>query len=580
MREVLKRSAQLRALSALNSFASMCFPGAGIRIFSCAQLIVSNEQIESCCCLRQPCEDHWFPLVICKTSVEKRIDGGLGAITSSLLSEVFFKDGGVSEIAVCHPSQATLRLRASWHGLIADESAEAGMLMAKGASGNKSCFKCENVVRPGTGLGGHLRLVSWDCCDASKFVPHTKESMASIYDRLRALAAGPKGPLHEAEKAVGFTWHPSSIWAQPRLRGIVDPQRVFVDAMHTFIASNGVYQSEMLELVACMESCDDCKAKGLSFQSMERFLEEIPWRKSCQGLLSERLRTASKTAGYFKGSAGDCLRMFRMLAFFTESVLLTYDTLRPAAESFLALSWVLELVFSPGVVHFNAPRTRQEVVAATQRHLELRKLAYGALCNRHKNHQEPHIGLDWDLCGRLNCFVHERKNKEYKKVVRHMPHQAPKQWSRAIMERMLLQQATSLGEAELFDHLVRESPVAVEDQLFQELSALFAGMRELSVSLAAVVSGVRLARDDAFTVLSGGGEVILLAELFARCNDGLVAIGRRCVQVRRTRTTCVCSIEQTYVCANLEHVVRRCDYAPHGGGNILVLLMKNPALPA
>ena len=215
--------------------------------------------------------------------------------------------------------------------------------------------------------------------------------------------------------------------------------------MHTLVASNGVWCSELIELVTLMENKT---SKMVSFASMARFVEEIPWHgiKRRSTLLTARLRASSMTAGTYKGNGADCLTLYRVLAYFAETVLLRYPELRPATESFLALCWVLEMVFSPDTARRNAPRTKQDVVTATERHLQLRRqTAPGLKCNnRHKHHQELHIGLDWLLCGGLNCFVHERKNKVYKQCVQHVCNSDVKGWSRTLCKRMLHQQMLSL----------------------------------------------------------------------------------------------------------------------------------------
>ena len=173
----------------------------------------------------QNLKDYWFPIVLCKTAAEKNVDGGLGTITSAAMVEAFFKGGPVFEIIVYGPGGATLALRGTYYGTIADESAEASMATAKGASGNKTCMKCENCVRPGLGLDGIGRFVSWDCCDGAKLAPHTKEGVASIYDHFKQVAAEPRSKtrLEKLEKASGFTWHPRSVWAVPALRGTSGP---------------------------------------------------------------------------------------------------------------------------------------------------------------------------------------------------------------------------------------------------------------------------------------------------------------------------------------------------------------------
>ena len=88
--------------------------------------------------------------------------------------------------------------------------------------------------------------------------------------------------------------------------------------------------------------------------------------------------------------------------------------------------------------------------------------------------------------------------------------------------------------------------MSVEDNLFGDISdALGRPLQKLSASLYATVSGVKLARDDVITVRQRGGVAIVLAEVFVRCDDGLLmVVGRLCTELSRTRTSCVCRAEK------------------------------------
>ena len=116
-------------------------------------------------------------------------------------------------------------------------------------------------------------------------------------------------------------------------------------------------------------------------------------------------------------------------------------------ESFLALTWLMEPVFSPGVARRNVPSPRQAIAAAAQRHLELRGSAYGSDAFQQKNHQELHIAADVDRC-QVNCFVRERKNKRYKRIVQHTYSAETREWSRPISRAMLLEQVAFVSDVQ------------------------------------------------------------------------------------------------------------------------------------
>ena len=145
---------------------------------------------------------------------------------------------------------------------------------------------------------------------------------------------------------------------------------------------------------------------------------------------------------------------------------------------------------------------------------------------------------------------------------------------------MLMEQAASLNNCAMGDRLVNEKRIAAEDELFQEFLAFIPALRELEVSLRAVVSGVTLKRDDIVTLRHGDNEATVLAELFALHEGGMIVVGKRCIEVSRTRTASVCRIEAEYTFANAVCIVSRCQYAPHDGGNVMILRLTDPSLQA
>ena len=122
--------------------------------------------------------------------------------------------------------------------------------------------------------------------------------------------------------------------------------------------------------------------------------------------------------------------------------------------------------------------------------------------------------------------------------------------------------------------------VSPEDKLFQEFSVLYPDLRSLKVSLCAKVSGIKVAQNDAIMIRSAGGTLLLLAECFVGFDNGVaMVVGRCCIETSKMRTACVCNIDTAYSYAYIDHIVKRCAYAPHDNGAILVLDMKNPSLP-
>ena len=248
------------------------------------------------------------------------------------------------------------------------------------------------------------------------------------------------------------------------------------------------------------------------------------------------------------------------MAFWCEEVVLANSRL--AAESWLALAVVLEIVFRPGMVYSKTRAPRARRVHCAERHLAKWQAAYQGNC-RLKHHQSLHVA-EQDGEPFLSCFPGERKNKMYKAAVSHLAGHCFESWSQAVASRILLDMLDKLPGIGRGTYLVDEQLADQRDEEFLAFQQCTPGLREVYYSLSAKIEGLHVCREDC--LMNSVGDV-MIAELFCKLvvNGGgcsHVVLGKPCTPIAGTRklTSCRYDVVQVYVDWGLEDVVRACEY--------------------
>ena len=188
------------------------------------------------------------------------------------------------------------------YGVIPDESAMSSLKCTKGPSGRKPCHKCCNLVLTSQRLRG-ADLTDLNCTDARQLQPLTDPMLFEAWDRMSVM---PRGELKEFQKDIGYTWHPRSFLSMPSLRGrCISPcNHFFDDAMHTYLASNGIACSELIQLEeAAMANNENITTSSLAHLASQGWRCWGGVQSSSQQWFEERCMQSSRTAGYYKGTA-------------------------------------------------------------------------------------------------------------------------------------------------------------------------------------------------------------------------------------------------------------------------------------
>ena len=465
-------------------------------------------------------EEWWFPLAVVRGDQVKEIEGGLSAVWAKILG-IFFGERSKYRLTVWNRNGEALRFEAELAGNVQDEQAEQFISRSKGASGLKPCLKCQNVTSIRSGLAQRSAwLVDIAEHRTERLVLHTQATFCEVWDELERRKDQPH--FADLEKRLGFSWHPEAAMALPWLRPALRLDQNITDGMHTLVASNGVFCSELVQL---SEACKRVTQKRITLASIARFVDEGGWSTGGH-IFTERLLNGSTSSGYFRGSASECLAIFRIVAFFCESILGAYPQLALHRASMMTLCWFMELILKPGIVWEHNRSSVATRTAVASRHLDLCKQAYGEDL-RHKNHQEHHIAMQEDDA--VNCFVGERKNKIYKAAVKNIaqPTSNNVPWSQHLMRRMVADQLGKLDAGPpdgtgLCDP--REVPRGRE--LFREMSMEYAGLARLLCSGNGCAMGMPIKTG---TVVMAGEEALmveLFCHVFHASGDEAVLLGK------------------------------------------------------
>ena len=146
--------------------------------------------------------------------------------------------------------------RAQMSMVIADSLAHNEWSGTKGASANKPCVFCANIVSAKSGwaeadISGRLKCAS--CTDPTKFEEHTDESFYREIERMRGQKAVlRKGEFEQLEVDMGWSWNDDCCFVDPQCQQFFKPiSMTFPDWMHVWVV-NGIINREVVLFLDCI----------------------------------------------------------------------------------------------------------------------------------------------------------------------------------------------------------------------------------------------------------------------------------------------------------------------------------------
>ena len=380
----------------------------------------------------------WFSLCYVPVRTEENIRGGVPLLNEAFL-RVFWPEveglnfaNGVRLIEGQAPPADPLGFQsrsftfaADFAFFLADEAAFKKLSGAKGASGSKPCLCCQNVLgrcQPHEiPADGAPRLVHFSTPDVDTFAPHTPETLAQVWGHLagQALLVNrrelSKAAFNLLQQSAGLKFSIVSL-LHPRIREIANlPHSIYWDWMHCLVASGGVAQHELNQLLRRIADERDERGKRvMPLDMVQNFAKYVVFPKeggfAPKLILADRLR--DKPNKHIKAFAGEVLGWSVVLGLFCDMILVPAGRLRAEVECFTLLGRIIYLLrLGNGCV------ARLRLLRTLLHEHHVRYIALYPEAVTPKVHWLRHIPDCIERWGVLfACFATERKHRASKRI--------------------------------------------------------------------------------------------------------------------------------------------------------------------
>ena len=308
---------------------------------------------------------------------------------------------------------------------MADEKAVKELSMAKGASGTKICLMCQNLVKTQTALPPGSRLVDFACCDWTRICQHDHASIMQVWNYLRDVTATvtTQQAAKDISQAAGFNYSEYGLLSGP-MAGVSNiPHSIYWDWMHTVVASGGVAQYELNQLLRRISTT-------IPLVHLDAFAKLVnhPARLRPPKMRFEK-RVRNSSGAHINAFASETLHIMDVVKLFCDAMGQQLEHLRDELKCFGLLFRIVQLLRQGRIVGERLRLLRLLVLKHHTMFVEL----YPA-CVKPKLHYLFHIPECIALFGIvMSCFCPERKHRKGK----HIGHFAFRQYCDTITRRVL-----------------------------------------------------------------------------------------------------------------------------------------------
>lgn len=227
----------------------------------------------------------WFVFAHVPTKVMQKVKGGSSAVFLKMLQIFWASDNhNMERLGVrCRGSEV---MKFKYGFIMVDEKAEKELLGLKGASGMRMCASCLNCVKTEKRIPTGSNLVLFSDPDMGKFEQNTPLLVSAALDHL----AAQQGVLNKTrfgalEKALGITYEHCVVLYSGYRSMLNFPNSRYTDWFHDLLASGGVFQIVVNEVVL-----DLCEKTDVTCKDIDMFQSSITFPFPGLG------KTFSKTA--------------------------------------------------------------------------------------------------------------------------------------------------------------------------------------------------------------------------------------------------------------------------------------------
>lgn len=362
---------------------------------------------------RSKASSSWFVFAMVESTKLDDVPGALPALAKASILKFFpqddtsfnFKTTGV----LLDVSGVSVHVRAEFGCLLADEKAIKEIVSCKGASGTKPCVSCKNVVgRTEPDVAGYL--VHYSCPDPGRFDRQTPASLSiMVNDLLDKHGSVPQREFAFLEQAYGIVFDTGALIFDEYTRSLTRmPDTIFWDWMHCLLASGGVGQYEVNQVVR------EIVKEGIAVSQLDEFCSSVQVPSSRARLTKTffKDRLVNKDDAHIRAFASEVLSAITVLGIFMDVVIKPMGKMPVHCACFDRLREIVNMLSRGDEVCTCIPELR-DVVGAHH-------IAFVALypqCVKPKIHYLWHTvdRIDEFQCN-LSCFGPERRHRDAKRI--------------------------------------------------------------------------------------------------------------------------------------------------------------------
>jgi len=383
------------------------------------------------------CERFWFPLVMARSEVVRKLPGRMAQLMKEALL-LFRQPFDFQSGLVFNFTMGRLMLYARVGIYVADEGALKETFEFRGASGTRLCPLCANIVGYSSELYLHSSdLISSTSADRSKVQRASKEFILSTLNILDSKKrTSTKTGFEKRQKFAGWTWNPES----PLLNTVLEidlPAEIMFDYMHTFFV-NGLWNLEVALLLPKLQET------GFDRPMLHSAIQEFvfPDHLNARGVTGKQVFVKECKESSIGCTASEACSLYAVVRFL---LIERYNrgelnSVKPALDSYMKLCRVLDLLLDVR----RGCTTSSDLTAAADAHLQAFVKCYTASSVLPKHHYGGHLGeMLQRFDGLIGCFCLERKHREFKRWAS-LSDNTPASWERGVLRDALVGQLDSL----------------------------------------------------------------------------------------------------------------------------------------
>ena len=360
-------------------------------------------------------KEGWFYFGCFPTKLLHKVVGGHSYLFGRVLEHFLEKEDPLNFTIgfPCKSTKGTFLCQAKLAAVLSDEKSLKELWSLRGASGTKPCCLCQNIIghMPQENLHGHEWLLHYSCSDRARFARHTPQTFQAMRDSL-ALAVGNKKELNRLGQVYGLQYTASGILWHPTLKDLVCPvKQTYYDWMHVLVASGGVAQYEVNELVKKI------RGAGIRLKILDEFASNVLMPKSRPKLPSTFFqdRINDEDNSCIRGFAAEMLTCIPILALFNDTILEPTGLLSEHVLCFRYLATIMDILGKNAV---------NDLLPQLRRYIDDHGLLFQRLypqCVKPKYHWLFHLPENIeDFKVNMSCFSPERKHRAVKTIAAHV----------------------------------------------------------------------------------------------------------------------------------------------------------------